>query len=209
MVAYCYCSIVFTNIILLIAFIYGIFLAKILTNKHIRWYVIYLGFILGIEISTKALIYIFKSNNTQLVYPFYIAGEFFILQQVFLSDLKLAKRWDLIVGGVAVCVFLEGMLLCYAESDVTASYGTILSHLTIVGLSAYLLVRGLKEFRKNNQFLIVYAALFLYYAVSLFLFLLMDQLTRATIVIWSINNLLSAILYGSSIYTFYKLKKSY
>ena len=208
-----YFSIILSNCLLLLAFIYGIYTKQLWSNQQVRWYLIYLGFILGIEIITTLLIYIFDNNNIQSIYPFYVAGEFFILLQLFLTGLKVAKKWHLIVIFITILIFMEAIILWYLNDDASTWYGKIFSHLTIVCMTGYLLVKNLKELEATNPLLIIYAALFLYYTVSLFLFLLLNQLINLNYntasIIWIMNNTLSSILYSSSIYTFYRLKKSY
>ena len=204
-----YCSVILANCLLLIAFIYGKISNVIWNNKQARWHLIYLGFILGIELITKSLIFLFNINNTQSIYPFYVTGEFIIMVLLLLSALKPTKKWVWIALLFSGCIFIEGIVLWLVNDDASTGYGKIFSHLIIICMTAYLLIKHLKEFEANNPLLVIYAALFLYFSVSLFLFLLMNQLTKTTIHIWTINNLLSCILYGSSIYTFYRLKKSY
>ncbi|WP_281990571.1 hypothetical protein [Aquimarina aggregata] len=171
------------------------------------WFIVYLGFILGIEIITKIQIYIFNSTNTQSIYPLYVAGEFFFLLQVFLEALKAIRKYFILITIVTFCIFVEALILLFINNDASTGYGKIFSHLTIVCLSAFTLIKNLKNIEMANPFLIVYAALFLYYSASIFLFLLMNQLTNTTITIWSMNNVLASILYGCSLYSFYRLKK--
>lgn len=200
-------SVILANGLLFVAFIYGVYFKKLWNINNIRWFIIYLGFILGIEVVVKIVIYILRSNNTQLIYPFYIAGEFYLLQRLFLTLLKASKRWHKLTLIIACCIFTEAMFFWLIKHDATMGYGKIISHLSIVCMSAYLLMKGLEKFEKENPFFIVLAGLLLYYAASLFLFLIMNQLTEGNIVIWCVNNLLSSILYSSSIYTFYRLRK--
>jgi hypothetical protein len=185
----------------------GISNKKTRNNKPIQWYVIYLGFILGIEFISKFSIYILKSETTQYFYPFYVTGEFFLLISFFLTELKATKKWQIITRLIAGYIFIETIVLWFMKNDASTGYAKIISHLTIICLLAMLLIKNLKNLEQNNPLSIIYTTLFLYYGVSLFLFLLMSQLTEININIWIINNILSSILYGSSIYSFYKLKK--
>jgi len=203
-----YPVIILSNCLLLVAFLFAISNKQRSKDKDLRWYAIYLGFILTIEIITNSLIFIFDTSNTQSVYPLYVAGEFFILTKLFSTVLNFPKRWHTITIFIAISIFIEATILWSLNGDASTGYGKIFSHLTIICLSGYLLIKNLKELESYDPLITIYAALFLYYAVSLFLFLLMDQLTKANIVIWTMNNILSSILYGSSIYTFYELKKS-
>lgn len=200
-------SITLSYCLLFTAFIYGISNKQIRSNKLCRWYILYLGFILTIELLTYFFIEILESSTTQFLYPFYVTGEFFILISFFLSELKATKKWQIITRLIAFYIFIETTILWFMKNDATTGYAKIISHLTIICLLAILLIKNLKELEKNNPLSIIYTSLFLYYGVSLFLFLLMNQLTEMNISIWIINNILSSILYGSSIYTFYRLKK--
>jgi hypothetical protein len=166
-----------------------------------------LGFILGIEFISKFSIYILESDTTQFLYPFYVTGEFFLLISLFLKELRTSKKVAVIKWLMTSYIFIETTILWFMKNDATTGYAKIISHLTIICLLAMLLIKNLKELEKNNPLSIIYTTLFLYYGVSLFLFLLMSQLTAININIWIINNILSSILYGSSIYAFYKLKK--
>ena len=166
-----------------------------------------MGFILGIEFISKFSIYILESETTQFLYPFYVTGEFFILISLFLIELKATKKWQIITRLIACYIFIETTTLWFMNNDSTTGYAKIISHLTIICLAAIFLIKNFKELEKDNPLSIIYTTLFLYYGVSLFLFLLMNQLTEINISIWIINNILSSILYGSSIYTFYKLNK--
>jgi hypothetical protein len=200
-------SIFISNCLLIIAFTFGISNKKLWSRKGVKWHVYYLGFMFFTELIIKIFIYGFDNKNTSFTYPFYIAGEFFILSQILFPPVHSSKKWQLCFGLISTVLFLEALFLWFNNDFFTPGIGKIFSHLTIICLLAILLIKNLKEFEKNNPFSIIYISLFLYYAVSLFLFLLMDQLTKNNIMIWTINNILSSILYGSYIYTFYKLKK--
>jgi hypothetical protein len=202
-----YVSIVLSCCLLITAFMYGISSRKTWNNKRIQWYIVYLGFILGIEFISKFSIYILKSETTKYLYPLYVTGEFFILISFFLTELKAIKKWQIITKLITGYIFIETTVLWFMKNDAPTGYAKIISHLAIICLLAILLIKNLKELEKNNPLSIIYTTLFLYYGVSLFLFLLMSQLTAININIWIINNILSSILYGSSIYVFYKLKK--
>lgn len=200
-------SITLSYCLLFTAFIYSISSKQIRSNKLCRWYIIYLGFILTIELLTFFFIEILERRTTQFLYPFYVAGEFFILSSLFLKEIKATKKWQIITRLIVCYIFIETTILWFINNDATTGYAKIISHLTIICLLAIVLIKNLKELEKNSPLSIIYTTLFLYYGVSLFLFLLMNQLTEMNISIWIINNILSSILYGSSIYAFYNLKK--
>jgi hypothetical protein len=207
MIDYFYASVISSCCLLITAFIYGTSSKQIRSNNFCKWYIIYLGFILVIEMITISSIYILESETTQYFYPLYVTGEFFILISFFLTELKAIKKWQIITRLITGYIFIETTVLWFMKNDATTGYAKIISHLTIICLLAMLIIKNLKELEKNNPLSIIYTTLFLYYGVSLFLFLLMSQLTAININIWIINNILSSLLYGSSIYAFYKLKK--
>ena len=200
-------SIILSCSLLIIAFTYGISSKQIRSIKLCKWYIVYLGFILGIEFISKFSIYILESYTTQYLYPLYVTGEFFILISLLLNELRTSKKVAVIKWLMTSYIFIETTTLWFMKNDAPTGYAKIISHLAIICLLAILLIKNLKELEKNNPLSIIYITLFLYYGVSLFLFLLMSQLTAININIWIINNILSSILYGSSIYVFYKLKK--
>ena len=200
-------SIIVSNCLLIIAFTFGISNKKLWSQKGLKWHVSYLGFMLFTELIIKIFIYGFNNKNTSFIYPFYITGEFFILSKVLFLPLRSSKKWQLCFGLISIVLFLEASFLWFNNDFFNPGIGKIFSHLTIISMAAILLIKNLKELERNNPLSIVYATLFFYYSVSLFLFLLMNQLTETNINIWTINNILSSILYGSYIYTFYKLKK--
>jgi hypothetical protein len=202
-----YTSVILSCCLLVTAFIYGISNKRLRNNELSKWYIIYLGFILTVELLAFFFIDIIESNTTQFIYPFYVTGEFFILVSLFLKKLRTSKKAAVIKWLMTSYIFIETTTLWFMNNDATSGYAKIISHLTIICLLAILLIKNLKELEKNSPLSIIYTALFLYYGVSLFLFLLMNQLTEINISIWIINNILSSILYGSSTYAFYKLKK--
>ena len=204
-----YLSLILYFFLLLIAFVFANSDKQTRNNKLSKRYVRYLGFILAIEFPRLLSIYVLDIKIANYLFPFYIAGEFFLVLSFFQVELKQKRKMQTLIAIVTGCLFIESIAMWFVFDNATIGYGKTISHLTIVLAAAYILVKNLKELETNNPFLIVYGALFLYYSVSLFLFLLMSQLTKSTIHIWTINNLLSCILYGSSIYTFHLLKKSY
>ncbi|AZQ64307.1 hypothetical protein EI427_19450 [Flammeovirga pectinis] len=167
----------------------------------------YLGLILGIEMVALYLIEIMESSTTQFLYPFYIAGEFYIVVNLFLKELKVTKKWQIIVGLIASCFFIEASVLWFISNDASTGYGKIMSHLTIICLAAILLIKNLNELKNNNILTIIHAAFFLYYSVSLFLFMIMNQLTEYNSFIWIINNVLASLLYICFIFTFFRISK--
>jgi hypothetical protein len=200
-------SLILSNCLLCIAFIYGASIKGLWKDQQTKWYLLYLGFILFIELTIKLLIFGFEFKNTSLTYPFYVGGELLTLSQMLLFGIGGSRKWRVFAIIISYLIFFEALYLWCNDHYFSSGYGKVFSHLVIVCIISYLLITNLKKFEIPHQPLaILYAALFLYYSVSLFLFLLMDQLTRGNIVIWTMNNILASILYFSSIYTFQKLK---
>ncbi|MFY7816160.1 MAG: hypothetical protein ACOVRK_13345, partial [Chryseobacterium taeanense] len=84
-------------------------------------------------------------------------------------------------------------------------------NIVVICFAGYALLMEIKNSKINDRFLLADSFIFLYYALSVFLFFLLRQLsdlgTEEATMIWSINNILSSVLYLSIIYTFLKLKK--
>lgn len=200
-----------TSLCLLIAaFLFGaVFFTKLKTEQ--RWYVYYLGFILLVELTIRTLS-IFGIQN-MAVYPFYICGEFLILCILFIHTFGLHRNFILLALALTAVLGAESLFLWLGEHKISTGKGKLFSHLIIGGLTAVCLIKKLSglEPGKQNFFLIVYASLFLYYLVSVFFFIFMDQLTsiapQNASILWGMNNLFSTILYGASFYTFLRLRK--
>lgn len=196
--------------LLVASVLYGIFRASLPAKEH-KWFLSYLCFILSVETISEIMVLTGKDNF--LLYPFYISGEFFLLSAMFVLGLKLPRGLFFLLGIGSVFIFSEAMIQNSNNQSITFCYGKVFSHLVIICMSGYYLVQVVKnsKLHMSNQFLIVYGSLFLYYAVSLFLFLLMEELTnlskQSAFILWGMNNILSASLYGASFYVFLRLKK--
>ena len=145
--------------------------------------------------------------RTWFTYPFYVACEFFTLSVMMMYALNLSKRWHIAAGSISVILFIESAVLWMNGRYYDPGIGKIASHIIFIASIAYILIENLKKSEPNSPFLTVYIALFVYYAVSLFMFLILDKLTASNVNIWLINNLFTSMLYSSSAYAFYKLGK--
>ncbi|WP_157491614.1 hypothetical protein [Flammeovirga sp. SJP92] len=143
----------------------------------------------------------------QHLYPIYVAGEFYIVVNLFLTELKAEKKWKILSGVISLCFLIEAGILWFLNNDASNGFGKILSHLTIICMAVFVLIKNLKELTKSNPLTVIHASLLLYYSVSLFLFMIMDQLNNINLPIWIINAVLASILYITFIYTFYRLNK--
>ncbi|MGS2738669.1 hypothetical protein [Sinomicrobium sp. M5D2P17] len=207
-----YGTLVLSDCLLILSVVLGILRWVVLKKERKQSYLYYLGFILAIELINQGLIMLSYIQNTGFIYPFYVSGEFFILLSFFATAQDLSQKWHIAIVIMAILMFTEASVLWFNKEDVTAAgYGKVISHLSIACFAGYALLKGLKDFRKANRFLLIYGCLFLYYSTSLCLFLVLNQLRDlspgSASVIWGMNNILSSILYGASCYTFLRLKK--
>ena len=206
-----YGSLILSNCLLVISFLIGILKRAELQRKE-KWYLAYLGYILGIELIVKLLIFVFDVKSTNYLYPFYISGEFLLLAYLFIAELNASRKWYIFGGIIALVIFIKTAVLADNSLTIVHNIGKIFSHLCIICLAGYALVNELKNLKVgNNRFMLIYACLFMYYSISLFFFLLLNQLTTIShsdaSIIWGMNNILSSILYATSIYVFALSKK--
>ena len=193
--------------LLSIALIFGIRKYNLI-NKEQKWFIYYLVFIFGIEITSKILM--IKQIDNLFLYPYYVGGEFLILSTMFIIGLKLSRKLYIVTTIISLSVFSEAVWLWINNQNVTSGVGKSISHLIIICLTGHYIVRSIKTIDTKDKFIMIYGGMFLYYTISVFLFLFMDQLITMRIInayiIWGMNNLFSSILYGVSFYTFLKLK---
>ena len=196
-----------TNVLLLISFILGVFKYSVL-RKEEKLYVYYIGFLLLIEAATNFLTTILDYKDTSFLYPIYIAGEFFLLTNLFIKKLNISKY-----GLIPILILTIGFLIVnqifstYFNNDVVK----VTSNIIIVCFAGYTLLQQIKNGKSINRFTFVDACIFFYYSVSVFIFIIQHQIATLSeddyYAILGTNNILSSILYGSFIYTFIKLKK--
>lgn len=174
-----------------------------LFNKKERWYVYYAIFVFCIEM---LLFFKLKWKN-ELLYPIYIAGEFFLLTGVYLKKLNFKNYYFILSGIVSLAILTYSQLFNFPQND----YSKAVSNLIIVAFISYSLIQEIKTSKKKDDFLLIDIIAFLYYVVSIFIFILQQQLLKFDhshfYIFWIINNILVAILYFTFLYTFLKLKK--
>lgn len=177
----------------------------LLGNKE-KWYLYYCVFLLIIEIVTNTLIEVFGFKNTSFMYPIFIGGEFLILTTLYIKKLSLSDYWI-----VPASILTAGLLIINQCMTLTNDYIKVISNIIIICFAGYTLLQEIKSGKRANNFLSVDAFIFMYYSVSVFIFILQHQLTslseKTYFVILSTNNILLFIFYSSLIYTFLKLKK--
>jgi hypothetical protein len=95
--------------------------------------------------------------------------------------------------------------------DLNHDHVKVVSNIIIFGFAGFSLLQEIKKNNSDHRFIAVDGLIFLYYAVSAFIFIVHNQLGNMSIgqayLIWGINNILTCVLYLSFIYTFSKLKK--
>lgn len=199
-----YGSLILSNCLLVLSVLIGIWKRSTLGTKE-KWFLGYLGYMMVIELVAKLLIFVLEVRSTYAIYPFYISGEFLLLSFMFMAELEASRKWYLGCILAGMLIFTKAMLGDSGGQTIN-NIDKICSHLAIICLAGYSLLKGLKQFKKENRLLPIYGCLFLYYALSLFLFLLLNQLSHLAhadaYIIWGMNNILSATLYGTSIYIF-------
>ncbi len=191
-----------------IAVFSGVIHYKKLPNE-LRWFFYFLCFFSIIEIISNILIELRIQNI--LLYPLYVFGEFLILSLLLFNKIFSKKTKYILITIFSLFFLAENIFLFVQQKNLTNSYSKIIFHLLIISSIAYLLIKTIKEFEKLNYILVNYIVLFFYYSISLFLFVLMNQLENVSLekasIIWGLNNLLSSILYFSFIISFFKHKK--
>ncbi|KAB1230411.1 hypothetical protein [Chryseobacterium viscerum] len=180
---------------------------RILNSKE-KQYFYCIAFLFFIELLNLVLPYVFGLNDTSFLYPFYIAGEFFLLTGLFIRKLDGPKSVLGLTGSLAVAFMISKYGFDYPSN---ADIAKVVSNIIIICLSGFMLIREIKNTSAQNRFLLVDASIFFYYSVSVFIFIIQHQIANLSendyYIILSANNILSSILYCSFLYTFIKLKK--
>ncbi|WP_223599962.1 hypothetical protein [Chryseobacterium sp. GVT01B] len=205
-----YKAILFLNYALLLSVILlGAVKYRILNQKE-KQYFYCIAFLFFIELLNLALPYIFRLNDTSFLYPFYIAGEFFLLTGLFIRKLDWPKYALGLTGVLAGGFMISKYGFDYPSN---ADIAKVVSNIVIICLSGFTLIREIKNtsVQNQNRFILVDASIFFYYSVSVFIFIIQHQIAELSendyYIILSANNILSSILYCSFLYTFIRLKK--
>jgi hypothetical protein len=194
----------FNNGFLFISAIIGLLKFKRLKNIE-KWYVYYIIFLFFIEAAIKFSIYALKLKNIDFLYPLYVSGELFLLGSLFIRKLNLSKYWY-------IPIFVLMGYFFFVNKVETNELKKVISNIVVICFAGYSLLMEIRKSETNNdRFILVDAFIFLYYAVSVFIFFMLKQLKSFSndevYMIWSMNNVLCSFLYVSIIYTFLKLKK--
>lgn len=191
------------NGLLSICAVLGLIKYKFFKNTE-KWYVYYIIFLFLIEAIVKISLYLFDTKDVNFIFPYYVSGELLLLGILFIRKLSMSYYWYIPLVILAGCLFID-------INNVTGDVKKVISNVVVICFAGYALLTEIKNSKINDRFMLADSFIFLYYALSVFLFFLLRQLSALgeaeAKIIWSINNLLCSFLYVSLIYTFLKLKK--
>jgi hypothetical protein len=191
------------NGLLFICAILGLIKYKFFKNTE-KWYVYYIIFLFLIEAIVKVSLYLFKAKDLNFIFPYYVSGELLVLGILFIRKLKMSYYWY-----IPLVILAGGLFIDFGY--VTGDVKKVISNIVVICFAGYALLTEIKNSKINDRFMLADSFIFLYYALSVFLFFLLRQLSdlgqAEAKIIWSINNALCGFLYLSIIYTFLKLKK--
>lgn len=191
------------NSLLLICALIGILRYKAFRNTE-KWYVYYIIFLFLVEATAKIFLEYFKVKDLNFLFPYYVSGEFILLGILFIKKLGLPKYWYIPV------VMLTGYFLL-DTGTIPNEVKKVISNIVIICFAGYALLMEIKNTKIDDRFMLTDSFIFLYYALSVFLFFILRQLAgfgqEEAKMIWSVNNILCSLLYISIIYTFSRLKK--
>ncbi len=203
-----YKAILFLNYgLLLTVLVLGAIKYRLLNNKE-KQYFYCVAFLFMIELLNFVLPYVFRLNDTSFLYPFYIAGEFFLLTGLFIRKLG----WPQYLLGLGGTIAVGFMISKYGfDYPANADIAKVVSNIMIICLSGFTLIGEIKKTSDQNRFLFVDACIFFYYSVSVFIFIIQHQIANLSensyYLLFSANNIFSGILYCSLLYTLIRLKK--
>ncbi|WP_306618994.1 hypothetical protein [Chryseobacterium ginsenosidimutans] len=143
-------------------------------------------------------------KDLNFIFPYFVSGELLLLGVLFIRKLRLSYYWYIPIVALAGYFFID-------NSTINNEVKKVISNIVVICFAGYALLMEIKSNKINDRFMLADSFIFLYYALSVFLFFLLRQLSdlgeAEAKVIWNINNLLCSFLYLSIIYTFLKLKK--
>jgi hypothetical protein len=191
------------NGFLFISALIGLLKYKLLKNTE-KWYLYYIIFLFLIEAVVKISIYLLKLENVDFLYPVYVSGELLMLGSLFIRKSKLSYYWYILIAVLLGFFFIESE---FGTNDLKK----VISNIVVICFAGYSLLTEIRRSKSSDRFILVDGFIFLYYAVSVFIFFMLRQLKSFSndevYMIWGMNNLLCSFLYISIIYTFLKLKK--
>ncbi|PZU86698.1 MAG: hypothetical protein DI529_08240 [Chryseobacterium sp.] len=176
-------------------------------TKNEKWYMYYIIFIFLIELNSYVILPLLNIKSNAFLYPVYIAGEFFTITGIFIKKLNFNKFYFLITGLLSLSFLFVDKIFIQYNND----YSKAISNIIIISLIGYSLIQDIKNVKAKSPFQLIDKMYFLYFTVSIFIFMLQHQLIEFPYeyfsAIWVINNLMVCILYSLFIKTFLQLKK--
>lgn len=203
-----YKTFLFLNYGLLLAIIFLVIWKFTILDKKEKQYVYYIVFLFLIEVISLFFAYVLELQDTSFLYPYYIAGEFLLLVSLFIAKLDLPKYSFEIISFAALLFLIVNAI---PGLNINNDEVKVASNIIIICFAGFTLLQQIKTEKKMSRFTLIDACIFFYYSVSVFFFIVQQQLKDLSednfYMILGVNNVLSSILYCSIIYTFLKLKK--
>ncbi|MFY1047015.1 hypothetical protein [Chryseobacterium sp. GP-SGM7] len=193
---------------MLLIIVFLIFWKYIILNKKEKQYAFYIVFLFLVELISLFFAYVIELQDTSFIYPYYIAGEFLLLTSLFIKKLDLPKY----LFGITSIVALLFLIISHIPA-ITFNFDEVkvASNIIIICFAGFTLVQQIKNNKNISRFTLIDACIFFYYSVSVFVFIIFQQLQNLSednfYMVLGINTVLSSILYSSFIYTFLRLKK--
>ncbi len=191
------------NILLVICVLVGIIKYRSFKNTE-KWYVYYIIFLFLVECAIKIAIHGFHVKELNNIFPYYVSGELLVLGTLFIRKLNLTAY-------LYIPLVLTAGFFLLSNDIIVNETKKVISCIMIICFTGYALLMEISNPKINARFIIADSLIFLYYAMSVFMFFVLRQLAAFKVedanMIWNVNNLLCSLLYVSFIYTFLKLKK--
>ncbi|KAA0130429.1 hypothetical protein FY557_01495 [Chryseobacterium sp. SN22] len=150
------------------------------------------------------MIHGFHAKELNHIFPYYVSGELLVLGTLFIRKLNLSSY-------LYIPLILTAGFFLLSNDIIVNETKKVISSIMIICFAGYALLMEIGNSRINTRFIVADSLVFLYYAMSVFMFFLLRQLAgfkaQDANMIWNVNNLLCSLLYVSLIYTFLKLKK--
>ena len=191
------------NFLLVICVLVAIIKYRSFKNTE-KWYVYYIIFLFLIESAVKIAIHGFHVKELNQIFPYYVSGELLMLGILFIRKLNLSAYLYIPL------VLMSGFFLFSTEIMIN-EIKKVISSIVILCFAGYALLMEINNPKINARFIVADSFIFLYYAMSVFMFFVLRQLANFKAedanMVWNVNNLICSLLYVSLIYTFLKLKK--
>jgi hypothetical protein len=178
-------------------------------TENEKWYSYYIIFIFLIEFISYIVLPLLKIKSNSFLYPIYIAGEFFTVTGIFIKKLNLGKNTFILTGLLSLFFLIGDRIL--VQFQYNNDYSKAISNIIIISFIGYSLIHDIKNLRSKSPFQLIDKIFFLYFIVSIFIFMLQHQLVELPLeyfsAVWVINNLMICIVYALFVKTFLQLKK--